>query len=141
MGGPLPVELRERVLEAVEDGEGEITEIAKRFRVDRRSIYRWIARKEATGSVRPSAMGGARPQRRSVDEAGEAFIRKTIDSKGALTVNELVRLYETAFGVEVHPETMRSTLHRLGYTFKKGHFGPSTLGAPTSSREEQRSTR
>ncbi len=136
MPGPLPIELRERVMEALDNGEGTLVEIAERFKVPRRSISAWRRLRDETGSLQPRPMGGARPQKRRVDETGEAWLRAALEARPALTHKQLVALYHERFGLELPVETMRSTLHRMGYTHKKGLSGRSAPGTPRSSRRE-----
>lgn len=136
MPGPLPVDLRERVMEALDNGEGTLEELAERFSIRRNSILQWRRLRDETGSLRPRPMGGARPRKKRVDAAGEAWLRDTLNAKPALTHKQLVALYHEQFGLELPVETMRSTVKRLGYTHKKGLSGRSTRGDRTSSPRE-----
>jgi transposase len=58
--GPHPRALRERVIEAYNNGEGTYDELAGRFSVGRASVDSWIGLAKRTGSVEPKPMGGAR---------------------------------------------------------------------------------
>lgn len=50
MPAPLSVDLRERVVEAVDAGD-KIAKVARRFGVTRPTIYSWLALREQTGSL------------------------------------------------------------------------------------------
>ena len=136
MPGPLPAELRERVIEALDNGEGTLDELAARFLICPNSILEWRRLRDETGSLHPRPMGGARPQKKCVEEEGEAWIRDTLREKPALTNRQLVALYQERFGLDIHVETMRSTVRRLGFTLKKGLFDPLRPGGPPSSRPD-----
>ena len=142
MPGPLPIELRERVIEAVDNGEGTHEEIAERFGVKRRALQSWLRLREETGSLAPRAMGGAREGiERKVDAAGEQFIRETLEAKPALTLKQLSALYHERTGVTVAPRTLSDTVRRLGFTFKRGPAGRKPLGGLMWCRRERRSAR
>ena len=141
MPGPLPIELRERVIEAVDNGEGTQEEIAERFGVKRNRIVAWLRLRRETGSLAPRAMGGARDVERKVDAAGEQFIRETLEAKPALTLKQLSVLYHERTGVTVAPRTLSDTVWRLGFTFKRGPAGRKQPGAPMWCRRERRSAR
>jgi transposase len=55
---PYSIDLRERVLTAVDAGEDTQEEIAARFRVSARWIRKLLARGAATGSIAPSPTAG-----------------------------------------------------------------------------------
>jgi transposase len=54
------MDLRERVVRAVDAGEGTQEQIAKRFFVSSRWIRSLLARRAATGSIAPKPHGGGR---------------------------------------------------------------------------------
>ena len=121
MPGPHPLALRERVVEAYENGEGTILELARRFKVGEASVNRWLSRKRKTGSVEPSAMGGARRPRIIQDE-GEKFLEQVLQDVPDSTLAELTLAYQEEFGVSVSAETVRKALKNMGYTKKKANF-------------------
>jgi transposase len=118
MGRPYHKELRERAVDAYEDGEGTYQEIAERFAVGSASVIRWVARARYTGSVDPNPMGGARHPYK-IGENGLLFVKAVVTDVPDSTLPELVAAYEEEFGVRVGAETMRQALIRLGYSKKK----------------------
>jgi helix-turn-helix protein len=58
MPNPYDVALQERAVKAYESGEGPYTQVAGLFRVDRRTLERWVARWRPAGSVAPHPRGG-----------------------------------------------------------------------------------
>jgi transposase len=57
---PYSIDLRERVLKAVDVGEGTQEQIAERFSVSARWIRKLLARRAATGSIAPEPNRGGR---------------------------------------------------------------------------------
>lgn len=94
-------------------------EIAERFDVASQTVVRWVARFRRSGTVAPSAMGGAH-RKFVVDEDGAALVRDMPDCNLDSTLPEVYAMYEEARGVSVSPQTMPDTVRRLGYTRKKG---------------------
>ena len=124
MPRPLPVELRERVVRAWKAGEGSFATLARRFRVGDASVNRWVARERETGSVEPFQMGGrgGRPPR--VDEEGERFLIGILEEVPDMTLRELCHSYLEKFEKVISPQTMSTTVRRLGFTRKRGAFRP-----------------
>lgn len=142
MPGPLSIELRQRVVTAVDNGEGTHDEIAERFGIKRSALQSWLRLRRETGSLAPRAMGGARPStKRKVDEAGEQFIRETLEQKPALTMEQLAQLYHERFGATVKPRTLNDTVRRLGFTFKRGPAGRKPPGEMMWCRSARTSAR
>ena len=56
MGKPLPVDLRERVVGAVDEGQSRRKE-AERFGVSISSALRWTSLRRRTGEVQPKRQG------------------------------------------------------------------------------------
>lgn len=122
MPKPYPMELRERVVTAWMEGGSTQREVADRFVVGLPTVGRWVARQRETGSVKPSAMGGAhRPY--VVDEAGGALILEMLECVPDRTLPEICEAYAGATGVKVSPQTMSDTVRRIGLTRKRGLFG------------------
>lgn len=120
MPGPYPKALRERVVNAYNNGEGTYEELAERFQIGRATVDNWLKLARRTGSVAPRPMGGARHPRK-VDEAGEELVRELLGVMPDSTLGELARAMKEERGVDVHVTTMGRCLARMGYTKKKGH--------------------
>lgn len=120
MPGAYPVELRERVVAAYDDGEGTYEELAERFKVGRATVDRWISRARHTGSVAPKPMGGARHERK-VQGEGEEFVRELLEQMPDSTRAELIDAYAEEFGVTMDETTMGRSVARMGFTRKRGH--------------------
>ena len=119
MASPLPVALRQRIVDASLSGEGSYDTLAKRFKVGRASVTRLLRRHRERGSLEPDAMGGARHERK-ISPEGEAFLRGLIEDESVWTRQELCDEYFDAFNVRVSVATMGRVLKRLGLSRKRG---------------------
>jgi transposase len=63
MARPFSLDLRERVVDAVEHGGLSCRQAAARFGVGVSTAIAWVARFRRTGSVAPGQMGGHRPKK------------------------------------------------------------------------------
>ena len=63
MARPLSMDLRERVVDAVEHGGLSRRQAAERFGVGVSTVIAWVARFRRTGSVAPGQMGGHGPKK------------------------------------------------------------------------------
>ena len=110
-------DLRRRVVAAVlEEGQPK-EEVARRYRVGRSTVYRWVA--AALGEGRWEALpmrGGPEPALRG---EGEAALKRLVAAENHLSLTEYRDRLAEETGVRVHPWTVRRTFRRLGLTRKK----------------------
>src|SRR5580692_1639707 len=85
MPKPCSLELRERVVDAVESGASR-REAADWFEVSPSSAIKWMQRRQATGSIAPKPSGGSI----SPLEAHAAFLFTLIARQPDLTLDEIV---------------------------------------------------
>ena len=112
MPAPLSVDLRERVVAAVDAGE-KIASVARRFGVTRPTIYAWLALREETGSVEPRA----RPERGRVLDDYRESIEETITANTSVTLVELKEQLELPVSISA----VWDALDQWDLTFKKKH--------------------
>ena len=125
------IDLRERVLAAVDEDEETQEQIARRFRVSALWIRKLIARRTATGSIAPKPNGGGR-KLLIQGEAAEA-LRTAIADRPDATLQEL----REATGFNGCLMTVWRAILRLGITRKKSPCEPksnSTLRCSHSGR-------
>jgi transposase len=84
---PYSNDLRERVAAAVDHHEGSIRQIARRFRIGRSTLVRWLARRKQTGSLAPKPHGGGRTP--AVDATYAATLREVVRQQPDATLDEL----------------------------------------------------
>ena len=116
MGKPLPMELRCRVVDFVEDGHTHRAAAAQ-FRVSIRFVNDMVLLKRATGllETKPQGNGGGHGKLAGV----VGWIACRIKEKRDLTLDELVVELRQGLGVEVHRVSVRRCLRGLDLTHKK----------------------
>jgi len=119
MTKPYSIDLRERVVAAVEAGE-VCREVARRFDVAVSSVVKWSQRYRRTGSVAPGKMGG---HRRRILEPHRPFIVERLNQTPHLTLHRL-KDELAARGVMVSHNAVWEFLRREGLRFKKNAVCP-----------------
>ena len=120
MGKPLPMELRQRVVDFV--GEGHTHRAAAaHFRVSVKFVNDMVILKRRTGSLvaKPQGNGGGHGKLAGV--AG--WTRRPIKEKRCLTLDELVAELREGHGVEAHRVSVWRRLRGLGLTHEKRPAG------------------
>jgi transposase len=122
------MDLRERVVRAVDAGEGTQEQIARRFSVSSRWIRSLLALRAATGSIAPKPRAGGRKQliRGEAAESLRAAVRNAPDA----TLEEL----REAIGCGGCLMTVWRAIERLKITRKKSPCGPRSSSTRRSSR-------
>ena len=125
MANAYSVDLRERVLTAVEAGEAAPA-VAQRFAVGRSTVQDWVRAWRQDGRRGPGKMGGhLKPK---VSGNAEAALRGLLDGANHLTLAQCRdRLAETS-GVSVHLSTVHRALRRMGWSWKKAHAARGRAG-------------
>jgi len=130
-----PVELRKRVVEAYEAGEGSFATVAKRFRVGEASLKRWVWQLRDVGHLVPRKKGGGTPSEVSVKE-----LETILDKLGDANAGEITAAYNRGRrGKERrHVSSIKRALHRSGYVVKKNGSARSNSFGRTSPPSELR---
>jgi len=123
MPGPHPKSLRDRVVEAYNDGEGTYRELGLRFKVGEASVNRWVSLSRKCGDTTPKPMGGARRPRRITPE-GEDFLLEILRKDPSLSLPMMSAKYQETLGVIVSSRLIGMALKRLNITKKKHSDGP-----------------
>ena len=111
---PYSLDLRERVVAAVESGQ-TCRAVALLFEVSVASVVKWSQRARTTGSAAAKPMGGKRP----VLLAGQrAFILDRIETVPSLSLRALAAELAQR-GVVVSYGAVWTFVHREGLSFKK----------------------
>lgn len=109
------LELRERIVAARSEGHSA-SEVAKWFKVSKRSVERYWSRYVHSGSVMPKKRGG---YRRSRLEGHDKSLRRWIAQKPDLTLEELQSLCQRQLKVRIGITALWHRLDQLGLRFKK----------------------
>jgi transposase len=121
MARPLSLDLRERIVEAVEAGSSR-REAAEQFEVSVSCAIKLVQRWERTGSVAPAPMGGRKPYALA---AHEARVRAVLVAQPDITLDEL-RAQLTGEGIKVSRSSIGRFLQALGWTRKKRPSMPAS---------------
>ena len=136
MAKPYSVDLRERVVSAVEAGGLSRNAAALRFGVAISTAIRWVRRFRETGSVAPGRMGGRRPK--AIRDAHRAWLLQRTREQD-FTLRGLVAEL-AARGLDVDYRTMWNFVHAEKLSFKKNparqRAGSSRRGAPARPVEQ-----
>ena len=119
MSRPYSLDLRERVVAAVESGGLSCHRAAAQFGVGVSTAIRWVARQRKTGSVKPGKIGGYKP--RAIAGAHRAWLLARIKEKD-FTLRGLVAEL-AARGLKVDYRSVWAFVHDQKLSFKKKRGG------------------
>ena len=134
-------DLRERVVAARERGHSA-AEIARLFKLSKRSVERYCKLQAATGGVQPKQRGG---YRRSRLEKHDETLRRWIHGQPDLTLAELQQRLARTLKVRLGLTALWHRLEHLGLSYKKNaarrgakparhRAGPSAMAKPAAGR-------
>lgn len=108
-------DLRERILKGRQEGQGA-GELAKRYRVSRRTVERYWKVFLETGRTTAQRIGG---HRRSRLEGHDTTLRQWIRQEPGLTLQELQTRCRTQIDVRLCVSALANRLAKLGLSYKK----------------------
>lgn len=111
----LSLDLRRRIVAARAQGHSA-QELARLFGVSKRSVERFWAMLQATGSLAPKPRGGYRKSRL---QKHDAKLRRWIKARPDLTLAELSQRIARELGVQLGTTALWDRLDRLGLSYKK----------------------
>ena len=124
------VDLRQRVLQAVDEGKHTKWEISLLFRVSPAWMRRLVQRRRETGSIAPKEHNGGPPAK--LQEADLQRLAELVRAKPDATLEEL--------RVQLAAPVSRATIGRavlgLGLRLKKSRCVPVNKTGPTSRKSE-----
>jgi transposase len=133
MARPYSLDLRERVVAAVEKGGISRRRAAAQFGLGINTVITWVRRFRATGSVRPGKMGGHKPK--SIAGEHRAWLRRRITENDFTLRGLVAELAER--GLKVDYRSVWNFVHAEKLSFKKKHGGWRTRSpryrAPTGA--------
>jgi transposase len=119
MGKPYSIDLRERVVAAVQTGGLSRNQAAKQFGVGISTAINWVKRWRQTGSVAPGKMGGHKPK--AISDGHRLWLLQRIKD-GDFTLRGLVaELAER--GLKVDYRSVWEFVHAEKLSFKKKRGG------------------
>lgn len=126
MAKPYSLDLRDRVVGAVETGGMSRHQAAAHFGVAPSSAIKWVARFRATGSAAPGKIGGHKPKTIRGEHA-EWLIARCREK--AFTLRGLVVELQTVRGLKVDYRSVWEFVRAEGLSFKKKPVGQRTGSA------------
>ena len=136
MAKPYSVDLRERVVAAVETGGLSRRRAAAQFGIGVSTAINWVRRFRETGSVAPGQMGGHKPK--SISGEHHAWLVERVREKD-FTLRGLVRELAER-GLKVDYRTVWNFVHAEKLSFKKNRgrqrTGPSRRRATAQAVDE-----
>jgi len=126
MGKPCSLDLRERVVAAVEVEGMSRNRAAARYGVAVSSAIRWVARFRATGSAAPAKMGGHKPK--TLRGAHADWLIARCRAKN-FTISQLVEELLAERGLKVDRRSVWEFLHAEKLSFKKKPVRPGAGSA------------
>lgn len=126
---PYPLELRQRIVQAVEQQHRSIAEIAELFDVTERYVYKLRALRRDCGDLAPRPHGGGAPAK--LDEKQLRALAELVAERPAATRDELRDGLRRRCRVTVCINTVWRAVERLDLTLKKSRAAPAK---PTRKR-------
>lgn len=126
MGKPHPVELRQRVVDHVAEGNTHRS-TAARFKVSVKFVNDMVKLKKATGGLVPKAQGNGGGHGKLSSLKG--WVARRIGEKRDLTAAGLASEIAETHGMTVHRSSVWRLLRDLGLTHKKRPAGRRTEAA------------
>ena len=117
MAGAYLVDLRERVLVAIEAGDA-VTAVARRFAIGRATVQDWVRVLRQDGRRTAGKMGG---HVKKVSAEAEAVLRRALEAANHLTLAQCRDRLAAEAGVSVHLSTVHRALARMKWSRKKAH--------------------
>ncbi len=116
MAKTLSIDIRERLVSAVDDGMTRRS-AAKRFGVAASTAIKWVDQWRRTGTVEPRPRGGDHRSER-IEVHAEEVLRLVAETPD-LTLEELAEHLHEGHGLKVDPSTVWRLFDRHGVTLKK----------------------
>ena len=130
---PYSQDLRLRIVQAYENREGSMRQLASRLRVSLSCVRDLLTRYRATGDVAPKPHGGGYPAK--LGAAGRDALQALVQATPEATLHELGTQLSTTQQVTVSQATISRALTKLGLPRKKNvsRRRARTAGDPTAT--------
>jgi len=112
-----PIELRQKIIDAVDQQLGTYEEIAEMFGVTEQYIYKLLRQRRETGSLAPLPRGGGAQAKLSEEHL--LMLAELVARRPDATLEELRRQLRRETNVEASISTIWRGLERIEFTQKK----------------------
>ena len=123
-------DLRQRIVDAYEAGEGSLRELAQQYSVHFNSVATFISLYRANGAVTP--LGGKRGPKPIMDDKARAILRSLVSDQPDATINELIERFFHRTERRVSQGLMCQTLKAMDLPRKKRVRMQASKSVPTS---------
>ena len=113
-------DLRQKVVEAVEQRGTSKSEAARLFGISLSSVKRYVRLADRGEPLTPRKGGGRPPK---ADDARRKLLEEDIRSRPSATIRERRRFLEGFAGKNLSEVTLRRLMKRMGFSRKKGLWG------------------
>ena len=134
---PYPLELRQRIVEAVDQQTHTIEEIAALFGVSERYGYHLLKLRREVGDLYPLPHGGGAVAK--LDEPKLLLLAELVAKFPDATLEELRQLLRRRGRLSVSLNTVWRGLREIDFTLKKSHAGrgkPARRSEPPSAKNK-----
>jgi len=134
---PYPLELRQRIVAAVDQQSHTIEEIAALFGVSERYVYQLLKLRRETGDLSPLPHGGGAIAK--LDEPKLLQLAELVAEFPDATLEELRELLRRRCRLSVSVNTVWRGLQRIDFTLKKSRAGrakPVRKSEPLSAKNK-----
>src|SRR2546430_10137745 len=118
---PYSLDLRERVLRAVDQGKAQ-QEVVEALGISLATIKRYVKQRREMGHVRPKSIPGRPPKKALPLDTG---LLPQLQAHPDVTLQQHCNLWERVSGVQVSRWTMSRAIKRMGWTRKKSLWQPA----------------
>lgn len=119
MARALPVEQRQKIIDAYNNGLGTVLEISKIFKVTERSVYGYLRQHRETGNLEPKPITGRPPV---LTNENLTIIKKIVLSNIDSTLEEYREIFYKQTGIDVTIVTIFNACEILNLKRKKKVF-------------------
>ena len=124
----LSMDLRQRIIDAYDEGAHTRQEIADLFMVSLGMVKKLLAQRARTGDISPQHHRAGRPRKLTADD--QARLSALVAKQPDATLTEL----REGAGLKCHLSTIHRTLKRLKLSFKKNGRGARRARSPRRGR-------
>ena len=111
------LDLRQRVVEAYEQGQGSIAGVATQFRVSPYFVKKMLRQWRQTNDLAPLPHGGGKPA--SLSARQRQLLKRKVKEQGDVSLAELQQALAEEESLSVHLSTISRALSGLGLPRKK----------------------
>jgi transposase len=111
------LDLRQRVVEAYEQGQGSIAEVAEQFSVSTYFVKKMLRQWRLTSDLAPRPHGGGKPA--SLSARQRQLLKRKVKEQGDISLAELQQILLDEESLSVHLSTISRRLSSLGLPRKK----------------------